>query len=159
MSLSDRIRLTIVVASVGVLGCEGQAPPPPQPAPHAVPDKRLATPKPGVAAAVPQPAGPPRLKLDSLRPVMSGLVVPQSIGKVWFTNASPRVGVVCVQGTAVNEKTRQAVKSLPACAPVAAYASAVNMEVMFAGRELAPVCPDSNACRLVVDDAPEAPTP
>lgn len=108
------------------------------------------------SAAVPSDQ-PVRLHIDSLRPVMSGLVVPQSIGKLWFTNASARSGVVCVRGHAVNEKTNQSVRSLSACARVEPYASAVTLELRFAGRELDPICPDANACRLAIEEAPDPP--
>ena len=111
-----------------------------------------------LAAASAQAKKPVRLGLDSLRPVMSGLVAGQATGKLWFTNVSPRAGIVCVRGHAVNEKTNRSVKSLAACAPVAAYAS-VTMELRFAGRELDPICPDANACRLAVEEAPEPSVP
>jgi hypothetical protein len=134
----------------------GESPAPVQQQVKPAPPTTAARPGPATTAAPSPPvASIARLKLDSLRPVMSGLVAAQSIGKLWFTNVSPRSGVVCVQGTAVNEKTKRSARSLPACTKVEPYASAVAMELMFAGQELAPVCPDQSACRLVIDEAPE----
>ncbi len=90
------------------------------------------------------------LTLASMGATVSGLS--KSEGHVWFTNASPRVGVVCLVGVATNPATQATAQSLPACHEVGAYASAVHVTFMFAGRELDDVC-GKVACTFGAKDA------
>jgi hypothetical protein len=75
--------------------------------------------------------------------------------QLWFTNVSPRVGVVCVYGVATNPATRKTVESIAACQEILPYASAVHMVLMFPGGDLSEACPNAS-CVLSVKDAPES---
>jgi hypothetical protein len=77
--------------------------------------------------------------------------------QIWFTNVSPRVGVVCVYGVATNSTTHKTVESIAACQEIAPYASAVHIGIMFPGGDLSETCPGSS-CVLSVKDAPESET-
>lgn len=92
------------------------------------------------------------LKVASMGPMLSGLV--KSEGHVWFTNVSPRAGVVCLLGVATNPTTQASVTSIATCHEVGAYASKVHMTMDFAGRELDEICAKV-ACTLAVKDAPQ----
>src|SRR4051812_27675381 len=75
-------------------------------------------------------AAPVRLTLESMGLVMRAADNSHT-GFVWFTNVSPRSGVVCIQGTATNSRTKESAHSLPACQEVGPYASAMSMKLMF----------------------------
>jgi len=93
---------------------------------------------------------PVRLTLSSMGPGMRALV--GSEGMLWFTNASPREGVVCVYGVATNS-TGQSLESLPSCRHVEAYESNIKISMMFAGGDLKVACPNGS-CELSVKDVP-----
>jgi hypothetical protein len=97
--------------------------------------------------------GPARLTLESMGPIMRGLLVSSAEGRVWFTNVSNRTGVVCISGTATNPDTNETAESLPACQQVGAYTS-VALKVDFAGPELAQVC-KGVTCRFAPKDVPD----
>jgi hypothetical protein len=90
-----------------------------------------------------------RLPLASMGPYISGLNHRDAAGKVWFTNVSPRSGVVCLQGVATNDETGERSTSLSSCSQVDPYAS-VSMQVMFAGGDLQSVCPRGGGCTFSV---------
>jgi hypothetical protein len=94
-----------------------------------------------------------RLALVSMGSFLSSLNQSTATGHLWFTNVSPRAGVVCVQGVAGNRAIQMTSTSLPACQEVSAYASAVHMTVMFAGGDLADAC-GKTACSLTFGEAP-----
>lgn len=94
---------------------------------------------------------PLRLTLASMGPGMRALV--GSEGLLWFTNATPREGVVCVYGVA-STTNGQSVESLPSCAHVEPYESNMKVSMMFAGGDLRAICPTPSACDLSVKDLP-----
>ena len=96
-----------------------------------------------------------RISLRSMGLIMRALSVPNASGHVWFTNVSSRTGVVCINGTATNPTTKASTDSLGACVPVGPYASQVEMKVMFAGGELAALCPQTVSCALNLNDLPD----
>jgi hypothetical protein len=102
-----------------------------------------------------KPKKPARLALGSMGAFLSSLNQSAATGHLWFTNVSPRSGVVCVHGVAGDPATRRVSTSLPACQEVGAYASAVHMTVMFAGGDLAEAC-GKTACPLTFTEAPTA---
>jgi hypothetical protein len=77
-----------------------------------------------------------------------------STGRLWFSNVSSRAGVVCVVGIATNPTTKASTESLPACKAITAYATNVEIAVMFAGGELRSVCQGVN-CSLRFEDVPD----
>ncbi len=94
---------------------------------------------------------PVRLTLASMGPGMRALV--GSEGLLWFTNATPREGVVCVYGVA-STTNGQSVESLPSCAHVEPYESNLKVSMMFAGGDLRAICPTPSSCDLSVKDLP-----
>jgi len=98
-----------------------------------------------------KPKAPERLLLKSMGDALTGLNRRDATGEVWFTNASPRSGVVCISGIAMNPDTKASTMSLPACQEVHAYSSAVHMTVMFAGRSLEEVC-GKDRCDLHISE-------
>lgn len=98
---------------------------------------------------------PHRLTLASMGPYMSGINYSSAQGNLWFTNVSPRTGVLCVVGLAADpEVSVKTSESLPACQEVGAYA-AVHVSLTFANGDLNGACPKSN-CRLTFKEAPES---
>jgi hypothetical protein len=95
------------------------------------------------------------LSLAAMGQFLVGLDVATAEGHVWFTNVSPRAGVICVVGIAENQTTQKTSTSLPACHDVPAYGSAIRVPLMFAGGDLKGVCQTQGACRLEVKDAVE----
>lgn len=83
---------------------------------------------------------------------LSGVSYSSAQGNLWFTNASPRSGVVCLVAHA-DEGAGKTSDSIPACQEVGAY-SGVKVSFMFAGGDLSSACPKSN-CRLSFTEAPE----
>jgi hypothetical protein len=77
-----------------------------------------------------------------------------STGRLWFSNVSSRAGVVCVVGIATNPTTKASTESLPACKAITAYATNVEIAVMFAGGELRSVC-QGVSCSLRFEDVPD----
>jgi hypothetical protein len=94
------------------------------------------------------------LPFASFGTALSMLSMTKAEGHTWFTNVSPRAGVVCLEGIAKNPTTQRSTTSLPSCAPVGPYASDVHVSFMFAGRDLEEICPKA-ACDFSVKDAPE----
>jgi hypothetical protein len=93
----------------------------------------------------------------SIRMSLSGpelMALDGSTGRLWFTNVSSRAGVVCVVGIATNPTTKASAESLPACKPITAYATNVEIAVMFAGSELRSVC-QGVTCSLRFQDVPD----
>jgi len=92
---------------------------------------------------------PARLTLASMGSVMN--MLEGSVGTIWFSNASSRQGVVCIQGTA--SAGQQSTKSLATCNKVDAYETNVKMSVMFAGASIKSICP-AGTCAFDVNDVP-----
>ncbi|MES1184507.1 MAG: DUF4339 domain-containing protein [Myxococcales bacterium] len=93
----------------------------------------------------------------SIRMSLSGpelMLLDGSTGRLWFTNVSSRAGVICVVGIATNPTTKASAESLPACKAITAYATNVEIAVMFAGGELRAVC-QGVACSLRFQDVPD----
>lgn len=109
-----------------------------------------------LAAAVKEQAEPPsqRISIESMGPLMTGLNYKTAQGLLWFTNVSPRSGIVCVKGRAHNSESKRTAGSLASCRKVDPYAS-IEMEVAFAGAELAHVCPNGGGCSFSVEDVPD----
>ena len=103
--------------------------------------------------ANPKPPASHRLALQSTGRAMRALDVDDAKGMLWFTNVSPRSGVVCVTGVATNPTT-QTSESLPTCEAVTPYAE-VHMKMMFAGGELRNVCKGVQ-CDFRLRDEPDA---
>jgi hypothetical protein len=97
---------------------------------------------------------PARLMFSSLGPAMRAL--DESLGLVWFSNASPRAGVVCVYGVA--SRGSQSTTSLPTCKAVEPYETNVKLSVMFAGATMKEMCP-GGSCELTIKDVPAEPEP
>jgi hypothetical protein len=99
-----------------------------------------------------------RLTLASIGNSLTTLNTENASGQLWFTNVSARVGYVCVVGEVTNATTHALTTSLPACAQVSAYSSAVHLTVMFAASDLSAAC-KGGPCSLQMKDAPgfEAP--
>lgn len=89
-----------------------------------------------------------RIPLDSIGNGLTSLNTTNATGQLWFTNVSPRAGHVCVVGEATNLSTHGVTRSLPACAEVPAYASAVHMTVSFANDDLTNNCKPGCALRF-----------
>lgn len=94
---------------------------------------------------------PQRLAIDSVGEVLH--LLDGSIGTIWFSNATPREGVVCVEGTAsAGEKSTT---SLATCKAVEPYETNVKMSVMFAGASISKLCPGGSCAFSVKDVAPQ----
>jgi hypothetical protein len=102
-----------------------------------------------------EPPKESRLLLSSTGLSMRALDEDTATGRVYFSNVSPRSGVVCVAGTATNPATNKATASLPACKAVSAYATNVVIEMMFAGGDLQSVC-KGVSCAFSIKDVPDA---
>jgi hypothetical protein len=98
--------------------------------------------------------GPTRLTIKSMGSAFSSFNEDRATGEVWFTNVSPRSGVVCVVGVATNPNTQQSQHSLASCEAVTPYAT-VKMKVMFAGGDLDTVCKGAK-CAFQILDEPNA---
>jgi hypothetical protein len=107
------------------------------------------------AKAAEKPPEDGRLRLSSMGPWMSLLSETRASGGVWFSNVSPRSGIVCVVGVATNPSTKVISESLASCKHVPPYASNVEIEMMFAGADLAAACKGAT-CRLTVRDVSDA---
>lgn len=91
-------------------------------------------------AMKPKPPDPiPRLTLESMGASMHSLNTRNATGRVYFSNVSARKGVVCAIAT-VASPTGGRTTSLPSCIEVMPYASGLQIEVPFAGRDLEAVC-------------------
>jgi hypothetical protein len=95
---------------------------------------------------------PKRLSIKTMGPFLMGM--DGATGHVWFTNASARSGVVCLQGSAAPPGADGAATAIPACEPVGPYATNVKMSLLFAGGEVRAICPKGD-CTLSVKDAPD----
>jgi hypothetical protein len=95
---------------------------------------------------------PKRLSIKTMGPFLSGM--DGATGHVWFTNASARSGVVCLQGSASRQGTDGVATAIPACELVGPYVTNVKMSLLFAGGEVRAICPNGD-CTLSVKDAPE----
>lgn len=93
-----------------------------------------------------------RIPFNSIQNGLSLLNTENATGQLWFTNVSPRGGYVCVTGEAKNTSSLVVTESLPACAEVPPFASAVHMTVMFAGRDLTELCKTA-ACSFRMKEA------
>jgi hypothetical protein len=93
-----------------------------------------------------------RLSFDSFKPALRFL--DNATGRLWFSNVSNRTGVVCVAGVATNPNTKMSTESLPACKVVTAYASNIELAVMFAGGDLRVICKDVT-CDLAFKEVPD----
>lgn len=99
---------------------------------------------------------PSRLSLASMGHHMTSFV-PTAVGEqgtLWFTNASPRTGFLCVEGVVTNTGTHRTTTSLATCANIAAYAT-VHLSMMFAGGEMPSICPKDSTCEMALHDAPQ----
>lgn len=95
-----------------------------------------------------------RLALKSMGPMIHALNYRTARGMLWFTNVSPRGGIVCAAGTATNQETQQTTESLATCQEVQPYSS-VEMEFMFAGGDLNRICPNGAGCSFSAQDVPD----
>jgi hypothetical protein len=93
-----------------------------------------------------------RIPFESFGNGLTSLNVENATGQLWFTNLSPRSGQVCVVGEAANAATHAVTLSLPACAEVAPYASAVHVTLLFPAHQLADDC-KTGGCNFRVRDA------
>ncbi len=71
---------------------------------------------------------------------------------------SPRAGVVCISGAAVNPETGERTQSLATCKHVAPYESNVDLVLEFAGSTFDQVC-KGVSCELKFKTEPDAPVP
>jgi hypothetical protein len=92
-----------------------------------------------------------RLPLEGMGSYISGMNHREAVGKMWFTNVSPRSGVVCIKGIATNDETGESTTSIASCSQVAPYAT-VTMQTMFAGGALERVCPRGAGCSFSVSE-------
>ncbi|MGO9837359.1 MAG: hypothetical protein ACLP1X_24455 [Polyangiaceae bacterium] len=97
---------------------------------------------------------PGRVTFASVGSYMSAINYDKAQGSLWFSNVSPRGGILCVVGLAQEPEGVRSAVSLAACQEVGAYASAVHVPLMFAGGDLAAACPRSK-CSLSFKDAPD----
>ncbi|MFW6050160.1 MAG: hypothetical protein ACODAU_03230 [Myxococcota bacterium] len=97
-----------------------------------------------------------RLPLEGMGTYISGLDHRNATGMVWFTNVSPRSGVVCVEGTATNDESGESTTSLASCSQVEPYQT-VEMKLMFAGGPLDRVCPKRSGCTFSISEVDDAP--
>jgi hypothetical protein len=95
-----------------------------------------------------------RLSMSSMGAMMTVLNEGNGTGRVWFTNVSPRTGVVCIAGTATNPTSKVTTESLASCKNVPAYASNVEIQMMFAGANLAEVC-KGVTCAFSIKEVPD----
>jgi hypothetical protein len=96
----------------------------------------------------------PRIALASLGTFLTGINYSKAEGGLYFTNVSPRAGVLCVVGVAQDPGTKETATSIAGCQAVTPYASA-HLSVEFAGGDLTNTCPKSN-CLLTFKEATEA---
>ena len=99
-----------------------------------------------------------RLTLASIGNRLTTLSTENASAQLWFTNVSARAGYVCVIGEVTNGATHALATSLPACAQVSAYSSAVHLTVMFPASDLNAAC-KGGPCSLQMKDAPGFETP
>jgi len=99
-------------------------------------------------------ARPKRIKLDDVNPYLLSLNTSTAMGNVYFSNVSPRSGVICLSGTAGDASTGNHTESLPSCLELKAYESNIHMTVVFADSEIKKICP-TNKCTLRVEDVPD----
>ena len=93
-----------------------------------------------------------RITLASIGNGLTSLNIQSASGDLWFTNVSARAGYLCVTGEVTNSTTHAVTTSLPACAQVSAYSSAVHLTVMFDGSDLTAAC-KGGPCALHMKDA------
>lgn len=91
------------------------------------------------------------LRLPAASMGQSLRMLDNAVGVLWFSNASPRAGVVCVVGTA--SKGDKQTQSLPACQKVGPYDTNVKVAMMFAGASIHDICPNDD-CKFMIEDAP-----
>lgn len=99
-----------------------------------------------------------RLSFASMGPVIRALNASTAVGELWFSNVSPRSGVVCVAGIATNPSSGEKTESLATCKQVPAYATNVEMQVMFAGGVIAPLC-KGVTCSFTLREVPDSAAP
>lgn len=95
---------------------------------------------------------PARLTLDSMGTAIRALDTGRARANVWFSNVSARSGFVCVTGVVTNPTTSADTESLSTCKSVEAYASNVEIPLMFAGANLEEVC-RGGGCKLTLKEA------
>lgn len=100
-----------------------------------------------------------RLSVASLGMIITSLNESTAIGRVWFSNVSPRSGIVCLVGTATNPSTNMTSNSLGACQHIPAYASNVEMQVKFAGGDLSALCKGVSCSLSLKEMADVVPAP
>jgi hypothetical protein len=107
------------------------------------------------AAAAKRASGPERITLASVGPFMHVLNEERARAEIWFTNVSPRAGVICLIAKAQNDASGSHTASLPVCRAVAPYESSINMTFMLAGNSVDSIC--KNGCTLSFVDAKDSP--
>ena len=98
-----------------------------------------------------------RFALKGAGAAMTALNVSEAEGRLFFTNVSPRSGVLCVHGVATNPVTSEKNESLSTCEHVQPYAT-VTIKVMFAGTALREACKNAT-CRLTFEETPDTTAP
>lgn len=107
------------------------------------------------AAKAAEDKKPVRLTLASMGAIIRSLDTSRAKGAVWFSNVSARAGFVCVMGVMTNQTTKASTESLPACKSVDAYASTVDIPLMFANGDVDATC-RGGTCELSLKEAPES---
>jgi hypothetical protein len=96
-----------------------------------------------------------RLSLKSMAPVFTLLNESTATGRAWFSNVSPRSGIVCLVGIATSASRNMTIESLASCKQISAYATNIEMQVMFAGGDLAALC-KGVSCTFTLREVPDA---
>ena len=94
-----------------------------------------------------------RLLLTSMPNYVYGLNQATGVGHVTFTNPSRRAGVLCAYARLKNPATSKGISSIPACQQVAAYASLLDVKLLFAGGDVEAIC-GRTKCEMELLDMP-----
>ena len=107
-----------------------------------------------LAAEREKKAEPVRWPFDiSKQMQLSGIDLKENRGYFYFTNISPKAGVICLAGIATNTETNESTESLASCQDIKAYSS-VEVIFTFASNNLKAVCGEG-VCRLTVRSIPD----
>lgn len=79
-----------------------------------------------------------------------------STGYVWFSNAAPQDGILCLKGRATGNG--QSTESLATCKQIGAFETNIKMSVMFAGASIKALCAGA-PCQFTVEDVNPPDTP
>jgi hypothetical protein len=108
------------------------------------------------AKALEEAAKPARVGLGAFGLFLSAFNEITATGRAWLTNATGESVAACLKGTLTNPSSNETATSIVACRVLPPYASNVEVQLMFAGGEVARVC-KGGGCAMRVVDVPNGP--